>query len=308
MDEREALARIATTLPDAGDDAAVVGSTVITTDMLHDRTDFPAGTTRYTAGWRSVGASLSDVAAMGADATAAVAVYADVEFDPTAIEAFIDGAVDVCESIGARYVGGDLDQHTEFTTATTAIGETDAPVRRSGARPGDTVCVTGTLGRSAAAFELFEDAAADPGTTASTDDRLDRANELFRFPPRVDAGRALATHATAMMDSSDGLARSVHQIATASDVGVAIDRPAVPIDSAVDDVTDTPEDRWQAGTRFGEDFELVCTIPETALETAIDRCPVNLTRIGSVVPADHGVTVDGDPLPDRGYTHGDERS
>ncbi|SEH47174.1 thiamine-phosphate kinase [Halopenitus malekzadehii] len=297
MDEREALSRIAASLPDAGDDAAVVGSTVITTDMLHDRTDFPAGTTRYTAGWRAVGASLSDVAAMGADATAAVAVYADVEFDPATFEAFIDGAVDVCESVGARYVGGDLDQHTEFTTATTAIGETDAPVRRSGARPGETVCVTGTLGRSAAALELFE-----------AEERLERANELFRFPPRVEAGRTLTAHATAMMDSSDGLARSLHQLAAASDVGVEIDRPAVPIDPAVDDVTDTPEDRWRAGTRFGEDFELVCTIPETALETAIDRCPVDLTRIGSVVPADRGVSVDGDPLPDRGYTHGDERA
>ncbi len=313
IDEREALARIAATLPDAGDDAAVVGSTVITTDMLHDRTDFPAGTTRYTAGWRAVGASLSDVAAMGADATAAVAVYADVEFDPAALSAFVDGAADVCASVDARYVGGDLDRHSEFTTATTAIGETDDPVRRSGAAPGEAVCVTGTLGRSAAAVELFDaarEADTADGSVRGADeevasDRLDRANELFRFPPRVGAGRALAGHATAMMDSSDGLARSVHQLAEASDVGFALDRAAVPIDPAVDDVAGTAADRWRLATRFGEDFELVCTIPEAALERAVDRCPVDLTRIGSVVPADQGVTVGGDPLPDRGYTHGD---
>ena len=81
MDERAALALLSAELEDAGDDAAVVDDLVITTDMLHERTDFPAGTTRYTAGWRAVGASLSDVAAMGAEATAAVAAYAAPAFD-----------------------------------------------------------------------------------------------------------------------------------------------------------------------------------------------------------------------------------
>ncbi|MFC6730730.1 thiamine-phosphate kinase, partial [Natronoarchaeum mannanilyticum] len=55
MDEREALAMLASELPGAGDDAAVIGDQVVTTDMLHETTDFPAGTTRYTAGWRAVG-------------------------------------------------------------------------------------------------------------------------------------------------------------------------------------------------------------------------------------------------------------
>jgi len=81
VNERDALRALTADLPHAGDDAAVVDDTVITTDMLHERTDFPPGTTRYTAGWRVVGASLSDVAAMGAAATAAVAVYADAAFD-----------------------------------------------------------------------------------------------------------------------------------------------------------------------------------------------------------------------------------
>ncbi|MFT4923457.1 MAG: thiamine-monophosphate kinase, partial [Haloarculaceae archaeon] len=81
MDERDALGRLDTLLPDAGDDAAVIEDLVLTTDMLHDSTDFPAGTTRYTAGWRAVGASLSDVAAMGADALAAVAVYGAPTFE-----------------------------------------------------------------------------------------------------------------------------------------------------------------------------------------------------------------------------------
>jgi len=297
VNERDALRRLAADLPHAGDDAAVVGDTVITTDMLHERTDFPPGTTRYTAGWRAVGASLSDVAAMGASATAAVAVYADAAFDPDRLGRFVAGAVDVCEAVDAEYVGGDLDSHDEFTTASTAIGEVtgDDPVTRSGAAPGDALCVTGEWGRSAAALRLFERGDEAP---------VERANDLFRFTPRVADGTALAGRATAMMDSSDGLARSLHQLAEASDVGFAFDPDRLPVHPAVDDVADGPTDRFELAAHFGEDFELVCTVPESDLDDAREACPAGLARVGTVVDAAEGVTADGDPLPDRGYTHG----
>jgi len=286
MDEREALRLLGSDLPHAGDDAAVVGSTAITTDMLHESTDFPSGTTRYTAGWRSVAASLSDLAAMGADPTAAVAAYADEAFVKEELGAFVDGAREVCETVGAEYVGGDLDHHTEFTVATTAIGEVDQPVFRSGASADELVCVTGTVGRSAAALALF-----DSG-------EVDRANELFQFTPRIPAGRQLAGAATAMMDSSDGLARSLHQLAEASSCGFAVDSDSVPVDEAV---ASLDIDRWEAGVHFGEDFELVCTLSEAALSTVETDVPI--TVIGRVTDAESGVTVGGEPLPDRGYTH-----
>ena len=290
MDEREALSLVAGAVPGAGDDAAVVGDTVVTTDMLHETTDFPTGTSRYTAGWRAVGASLSDVAAMGATATAAVAVYAAPTFEGDAVAAFLDGATEVCDRVGADYVGGDLDSHGEFTVASTALGETDAPVRRSTARPGDRVCVTGSLGRSGAALRLFERGDAEA------------ANDLFRFTPRVAAGQALAAHATAMLDSSDGLARSVHQLAAASDCGVALESAALPVAPAVDDVAADDADRRELSVFFGEDFELVCTVPPDALDAAREACPVSLADVGTVTES--GVTMDGESLPDRGYTHG----
>lgn len=292
MDERAALRLLSDELAAAGDDAAVVDGLVVTTDMLHDRTDFPEGTTRYTAGWRAVGASLSDVAAMGAPATAAVAAYAAPTFDRDELLAFVRGASDVCERVGTEYVGGDLDGHDEFTVSTTAIGRTDDPVPRSGARPGDVVCVTGTLGRSAAALRLF-----DRG-------RTDRANDLFRFEPRIAAGQALATHATAMMDSSDGLARSLHQLAEASDCGFEIESDRVPIDDAVREVVDDDGEALELATTFGEDFELVATLPEEALSAVRDAIDVPLAAIGSVREAGDGVTMDGESLADRGYTHG----
>jgi len=286
MDERAALAFLADALPAAGDDAATVDGAVLTTDMLHETTDFPEGTTRYTAGWRAVGASLSDVAAMGASARAAVAVYAAPAFDREELRAFLEGARDVCASVDAEYVGGDLDGHSEFTVATTALGETEDPVGRRGAAAGDAVCVTGTLGRSAAALRLFED---DP----------DRANELFRFEPRVSAGRALAGDATAMMDSSDGLARSAHQLAEASGVGVALESAALPVDPALGEVA--PEEAADLALTFGEDFELVCTLPPERVAAARGRCPVALSVVGEVTG--DGVTLDGEELADRGYTH-----
>ncbi|WP_440007841.1 thiamine-phosphate kinase [Halomicrococcus sp. SG-WS-1] len=290
MDERAALKLLAEELDDAGDDAAVVDGQVVTTDMLHETTDFPAGTTRYTAGWRAVGASLSDVAAMGATATAAVAVYAAPAFDADELRDFVAGAREVCETVDARYVGGDLDTLDEFTATTTALGRTDDPVARSGATAGDALCVTGTLGRSAAALRLFERG------------DHERANDLFRFEPRVAAGRALAPHATAMMDSSDGLARSVHQLAEASDCGFALDGDAIPVAESVREVADDDADERELSTFFGEDFELVVTVPEEAVADARDASPVPLTVVGEAV--EEGIEMDGDPLPDRGYTHG----
>ena len=300
MNERDALRVLAADLSHAGDDAAVVDGTVITTDMLHERTDFPPGTTRYTAGWRAVGASLSDVAAMGAAASAAVAVYADDGFDREELTDFVAGAVDVCEAVDGEYVGGDLDEHVEFTAATTAIGSvTDAgPVTRDGASPGNALCVTGEWGRSAAALRLFE---------SGDDAVVERANDLFRFTPRVADGVALAGTATAMMDSSDGLARSCHQLAEASGVGIELERDAVPVHPAVEDVADATE-RFELAAHFGEDFELLCAVPESELAAVGEACPAGLTRIGKVVEegGEDRVTADGEPLPDRGYTHGDE--
>lgn len=287
MDERAALTLIDSWLPAAGDDAAVVGDLVISTDMLHETTDFPDGTTRYTAGWRSVGASLSDIAAMGADATAAVAVYAAPSFEESELVDFLDGAQAVCERVGAEYVGGDLDGHDEFTVATTVVGEIKtSPVRRSGATPGETLCVTGTLGRSGAALSLFD---TDP----------ERANEIFRFEPRVAAGGSISPHAGAMMDSSDGLARSLHQLAEASDCGFECVGDALPIDERVHEVAADELDVYELAVHFGEDFELVFTTD--ALETVRTVSPTPVTPIGMVT--DEDVTLDGEALPDRGYSH-----
>jgi thiamine-monophosphate kinase len=289
MDEDALLELIGGELPAAGDDAAVVDGLVVTTDMLHATTDFPAGTTRYTQGWRAVGASLSDVAAMGAEAVATVAAYGAPEFEAGAVRSFVRGARDVSELAGGAYVGGDVDAHEEFTVATTAVGRTDDPVHRDGASPGEAVCVTGTLGRTAAALALFERGDAE------------RGNDLFRFEPRVAAGRAMVPHATAAMDSSDGLARSLHQLGEASDCGFAIEGDRLPVDGAVREVAADPGEALALATTVGEDFELVFTVPADAVPAVRDASPTPVSRIGTAT--DEGIELDGEPLADRGYSH-----
>lgn len=286
MDEREALSLVSNLIPAAGDDAAIVDDLVITTDMLHEQTDFPAETTRYTAGWRAVGASLSDIAATGAIPVAAVGVYAAPTFEHAQLQAFLEGAQDVCTAVNTTYVGGDLDHHDEFTVVSTAIGRADDPIDRAGASPGDTLVVTGPLGRSAAALSLF-----------STDP--ERANTLFRFQPRIEAGQALAPHATAMMDSSDGLARSLHQLAARSECGFFVEPDAIPIHDTLTDLEAEPLDR---AITFGEDFELLATVDPNAIDSLQAEIP-ELTVIGEVT--ENGIMLGDEPLADRGYTHGE---
>jgi thiamine-monophosphate kinase len=104
-----------------------------------------------------------------------------------------------------------------------------------------------------------------------------------------------------MMDSSDGLARSLHQLAAASDCGVAVEADALPVDAAVEAVARDAEDRRELAVHFGEDFELVFTVPE-ADAPAVEAAPaVEVTRVGEVTAA--GVRMDGEPLADRGFTH-----
>jgi len=293
MNEKEALKWLADRMP-VGDDCFVMdrveNKLLLTTDMLHETSDFPRGTTFYTIGWRSVAVSLSDIAAMGGSPKALVIAYGISDFDLTELEEFLDGAEAVCSKYGAEIVGGDLDSHGELTVVTTAIGEVETPVFRRGAKPGDLVAVTGDLGRTAAALELFSDG------------QTDRANDLFRFDPRVDTGTKLASTASSMMDISDGLARSLHQMAETSDVGFRITAGKIPYTPALEEVTDSKEELEELGLFTGEDYELLFTAPE---KHEFELAKFGATVIGKVT--EEGVEIvrgrEVSPLEDEGYVH-----
>jgi thiamine-monophosphate kinase len=285
MDEFDALARLSEVLG-VGDDCATVktpddDNLLLTTDMLHETTDFPDGVTSYTVGWRTAAVSLSDVGGSGGRALAVVAVYGAPDFE--GVETFVEGARDACESVGAEYVGGDLDGHDERTVVSTALGATDEPVGRDGACLGDAVAVTGALGRTAVALREFE-----RGNT-------DRANELFRFEPRVPEGDAVSRYATAMTDLSDGIAVGLHNLAEASEVSFEVERDTLP----------TLTDARDGDIFVGEDYELLLTLQPEEVEEARDAVgETGLTVVGEAVERqDTNVTMDGEPLRRRGYEH-----
>ncbi|WP_067078550.1 thiamine-phosphate kinase [Methanoculleus horonobensis] len=284
MDERS-LHRLIGTIIDPErleDDCAVIPCgdrlMVASTDMLHETTDFPAGMTDWQIGWMATAVTLSDVASMGA---APGEVLLAVGLDrPERLSGIMEGARDCCTAFGAELVGGDLDAHRELTIVSTGLGLV-APehlVRRRGARPGDVVAVTGSLGEAQAALNGH--------------DRHMR--ELLEPQPRVKEGQALGrAGVSAMMDISDGLALSLHDLLSVNDCGFSIDTARLPLPAGV------PEREGRDLALYGGgDFELLFTAPPGILPVP----GVTAHVIGEVIP-ERVVLTDGKPLERRGYLH-----
>ncbi|KLK89132.1 thiamine-monophosphate kinase [Methanoculleus sediminis] len=264
------------------DDCAVIPCgdrlMVATTDMLHETTDFPVGMTDWQVGWMATAVTLSDIASMGA---APGQVLLAVGLDrPERLSGIMEGARDCCAAFGAELVGGDLDAHRELTIVSTGLGTVEAAhlVRRRGARPGDVIAVTGPLGEAQAALAGY--------------DR--HRKELLEPQPRVREGRALGrAGVSAMMDISDGLALSLHDLLAVNDCGFSVDTARLPLPAGV------PESEGRELALYGGgDFELLFTAPPGILPVA----GVMTHVIGEVIP-DRGVLADGKPLERRGYLH-----
>jgi len=304
LGETGVLGRIFPRLPDAarellgpGDDAAVLaapdGRLVITTDMMIHGPDFRlAWSTPHDLGWKAAASNLSDVAAMGAVPTAlVVALAAPADTEVAFLEAFADGLRDACGALapGCGVVGGDLSVSPTLTIAVTAFGDLEgrAPVTRAGARPGDTVAVSGVLGAAAHGLRLLFGSAPAPDATAAAALKREHpaaiAAQLAPHPPIADGSAAATAGATAMLDLSDGLAIDARRLALAS--GVALDLSAEAV--AAGFPFDVPHDP-RLCLDGGEDHSLLATFPPgTAL-------PGGFRRIGTVVDGE-GVLVDGVP-------------
>ncbi len=284
MDER-GLHRLIGTIIDPerlADDCAVIPcgdlAMVASTDMLHETTDFPAGMTDWQVGWMATAVTLSDIASMGA---APGQVLLAVGLDkPERLRGIMEGARDCCTAFGAEIAGGDLDAHGELTIVSTGLG-TVAPehlVRRRGARPGDVIAVTGPLGEAQAALNGYER----------------HIKELLEPQPRVREGLALGrAGVSAMMDISDGLALSLHDLLAVNDCGFAVDTACLPLPAGV------PEDEGRELALYGGgDFELLFCAPPGLLPLP----GVAARVIGRVIP-ERAVLADGKPLDRRGYLH-----
>lgn len=282
MDERALIRAVSSLLPEGAtaDDCAVLPHggecLVLSTDMLHETTDFPVGMTDAEIGWMAAAVTISDIAAMGARP---LALLLATGLDrPERLTGITEGAERCCRTYGASLVGGDTDAHAELTLVSTGLGTAEKVVGRKGAVPGDLVCVTGYLGGAQASLSGYDA----------------YWQRLIAPQPRVAEGVALnAAGATAMMDISDGLAMSLHDMLGVNDCGFAVETARLPLPAGV------PADKGREFALFGGgDFELLFTIPPEKFPVA----GVEATAIGRVV-AEHGVWADRVPLPARGYMH-----
>ncbi len=277
----------------AGDDAAVLrvppGEVqVVTTDALIEGSHFRLDWTDWESlGHRALAANLSDIAGMGALPSVAV-VTLGLRGDEavTDLEAMYRGMGALATRHGTIVVGGDIVRVAgERLISITAMGRARAGevLLRSGARPGDAIGITGTIGAAAAGLAILTDPERFAGRT--TAERLVRAH--LRPEPRVDAGQLLVAHgATAAMDLSDGLAGDLPKILAASAVSAEIDIERLPVIAAVRALF---PDRWrELALRGGEDFELLFTIPPDrwdALASDAAARDITVTRVGTVLGA-----------------------
>jgi thiamine-monophosphate kinase len=271
-----------------GDDAAVLaapdGNVVVTTDMLvegrHFRLDWSSP---HDIGRKAIAQNASDIAAMGARATAFVVAFGAPSATEVAhAQELTDGLWHEAGQLGAGIIGGDLVSSPQWVVSVTALGDLEGrtPVLRSGARVGATVAISGEIGRSAAGYALLSGGAAGF-------DELKRRHLVPR-PPYRQGPLAARAGASAMTDVSDGLLADLGHIADASDVVIELFREALRADvEAVADAAEaTGYDPWSLVLTGGEDHALVGCFPNSML-------PSGWRAIGRVTQGAPAVVIDG---------------
>jgi len=280
-----------------GDDAAWVtgnsGSYLVTTDLLLEGVHFDLRwTSLFDLGHKSLAVNLSDIAAMGGVAAYLVlSVGIPIELRSEDIEEIYRGITSLAVKSGVALVGGDTSAAESLIISVCVIGHAPyPPVRRSGARVGHDLYITGSLGDSGLALKLLRSRSPQPSGKALAY-LLRRHN---RPTPRLAAGVFLAKKrlATAMIDVSDGLLQDLGHICRASGIGAVIWEDRLPLSPAYRVLAGDDGNRFALAG--GEDYELLFCARRRArseIENLAKRVRVPITRIGQCVPATEGIKV-----------------
>jgi len=280
-----------------GDDGAVLVPTagkeqIQVVDTLVAGVHFPPSTDPADIAYRAVAVNLSDIAAMGGTPRWMTLALTLNDWSDKWVESFAAGLFSAADNYDVILVGGDTTGGPTMTVTVAVTGEVEpgTALLRSGARPGDTLLVTGTLGDAAAGLSLLQ--------AGETDDFL--VNRFLRPTPRLEIGKALIGNAHAVIDISDGFLGDLKKLLAASGVGGEVDLDRLPLSNALRAKFSSEEQRCMALTG-GDDYELCFAAPKISVEniagiTAIGR----VSESPGLVCRSHGVVVEVD---DSGYRH-----
>lgn len=293
-----------------GDDAALVEQiagreSVITTDLFVEGIDFRRDTgTPFLLGHKALAGSLSDIAAMGARskwALLSIGVPREV-WESNFLERFYEGFLSLADRYDIKLIGGDTSRTPEkIVIDSIVIGECvrGKSIPRSGAKPGDQIFISGSLGGAAAGLRLLEHGARLGMNTAPEEEPSLAVDLLLRRhlqpEPRVGWGMILGQEslATAMIDLSDGLSSDLNHLCNESCVGALVEAAHLPLDPSVTALSGRRAlDPLMLALHGGEDFELLFTVaPEKIAKLPRKVDGVTVSHIGVVVPATEGVKI-----------------
>lgn len=290
-----------------GDDAALLkipdsDLLAMSMDLLVESVHFPAGADAAAVGYRALAVNLSDLAAMAATPLCFTLGLSLPRADEAWLAGFSAGLLELAQQFNCPLVGGDLVRGPlSIAIQVQGLVTPDRVLRREGARVGDDIYVSGTLGDAAIALVSFgldaglgSDFAFLPGQPEADCETHFHA-AYYRPQPRIDLARALAPFVTSGLDLSDGLAGDLGHLLAAGAVGARLETAALPLSGPAERAMSRGNGE-RAALYGGDDYELCVTVSpanRSAAEAAAAAVGVRFTRIGKIV-ADPGLQlVDG---------------
>lgn len=280
-----------------GDDAAVLatgGKTdwVITTDQFLEKVHFLRKLhPPRVVGYKALARATSDIAAMGARPRC---FFLTLGLPPACtgkwFDDFLGGMTTAARRFGLALAGGDTTKYSEVVISLTVLGELERgrAVLRSGARPGDLLCVSGTLGEAEFGWRLIQKRRHTPKGWAKL------LQKHFHPEPRLALGQRLSANrcATAMIDTSDGLSTDLGHLCRASGVGAIVWGPKIPVVDVPRELRSASLDPLKLALHGGEDYELLFTVPRRLASRLPRNAGASIRVIGEMTRKKEVVLVD----------------